>query len=177
MTFRVVSSDLFRSLLDSSNLFCDDVGMKKHTPEHWRILGRYIQRQRLHIEPDMREWAAKIGRSTRVLQGLERGEPQGMNTVTLVAVALDVHPEVLFGILETGKTPGGQATVPTEHDTAELLTQVLAEMRALRADRDDLAAVLREINISPEDRERLQRHVTPPPPLGEPDTGRRKSTG
>ena len=74
----------------------------KYSPENWRTLGRYVKRRRLPIEADMGEWAAKVGRSTRVLLGLERGESQGLNTVALVASALGVDAEVLFDILTVG---------------------------------------------------------------------------
>jgi hypothetical protein len=48
----------------------------------------------------MREWSAKVGRSTRILEGLERGEQVGPKTITLVADGLGIDPDVLFRILE-----------------------------------------------------------------------------
>jgi len=81
--------------------------MTKYPIEHWRTLGRYVQRQRLRIEPDMHEWAGKVGRSTRHLEGLERGEQVGSKTIILVADGLGVDPDFMFAILESGVVGAG----------------------------------------------------------------------
>jgi len=55
----------------------------------------------------MRAWSAKVRRSTRTLEGLERGEQVGSKTITLVADGLGVAPDVLFRILESGVVGAG----------------------------------------------------------------------
>lgn len=52
---------------------------------------------------DTDAWARAVGRSTRVLLGLERGEPQGIKSVERVAAVLGVSNLELLDILETGR--------------------------------------------------------------------------
>lgn len=103
-------------------------------------MGRYVKRRRLPIEADMGEWAAKVGRSTRVLLGLERGESQGLNTVALVASALGVDAEVLFDILSSGSVGTDQqgagyvAAPGVSAEQGVSNAELLAEIRRMRVD-------------------------------------------
>jgi hypothetical protein len=58
--------------------------------EDWQALGRAVYRGRVKAGfRDTALWAARIGRSTRVLLGLERGEPTGRRTLLMIEEALD----------------------------------------------------------------------------------------
>ncbi len=57
--------------------------------EDWAALGRAVYRARARAGyRDTARWAARIGRSTRVALGLERGEPTGPRTLMLIEDAL-----------------------------------------------------------------------------------------
>jgi hypothetical protein len=57
--------------------------------QDWQALGRAVYSARARAGyRDTAKWAARIGRSTRVLLGLERGEPTGGRTLLLVEEAL-----------------------------------------------------------------------------------------
>lgn len=114
----------------------------KYPAENWQALGRYVKRKRPLVEPDMTLWAAKVGRSSRVLLGLERGEQQGMNTVVLVAGALGVDPEELTRILSSSPGDAGQRPPAIKDHTytgdAELVREHVVQwyLAAPIADRD-----------------------------------------
>ena len=77
------------------------------------MLARYVKNKRRAMKITMNEWAALVGRSTRTMQGLERGENQGPETYSLTAEALGLDPEVLFAILSSGVLPPVAATPST----------------------------------------------------------------
>ncbi len=57
--------------------------------EDWQALGREVQRARMAAGMgDTKAWVRAVGRSDRILLGLERGEHVGPKTLTLVAEAL-----------------------------------------------------------------------------------------
>lgn len=86
-------------------------GMEKYAAENWQELGRWVQRSRLGAGiSDVKEWAELVGRSTRQLQGLERGEPVGSKTLELVAAKLGSDLPDLYEILNGG--PGAARADP-----------------------------------------------------------------
>lgn len=91
-----------------------------------RILARYIKSKRRAMKITMIEWAAKVGRSTRTMQGVERGDAQGSETYVLTAEALGVDPEVVFAILDSGTLPTNPVAAPTppEQIVAELVARI-----------------------------------------------------
>lgn len=62
---------------------------------------------------DMEVWAREVGRSTRTLRGLERGERVGIDTLEAVAEVLGVADWHLLNILRDGVE---KARLPTERD-------------------------------------------------------------
>lgn len=63
--------------------------MPKYGHSAWYFLGTQIKTARKQQGMrDTKLWADKVGRSTRVLLGLERGEPVGDDTLELVELAL-----------------------------------------------------------------------------------------
>lgn len=93
-------------------------GMKKYPAENWKALGRWIYEARMQgpDDRDMDEWSKKVGRSTRALRGLERGEPVGPKTLELVADALGLEQWYLFGRLADPQAPSGVALRPRDVD-------------------------------------------------------------
>lgn len=82
--------------------------MRKYPDIKWQRLGRWVHDTRLQAGlSDMDEWARVVGRSTRQLRGLERGEPVGPKTIELVAEALGVEAWYLFGVLAEDEVPSG----------------------------------------------------------------------
>lgn len=76
-----------------------------YSGDDWRRLGRAVHAARLRLgKADTNDWALTVGRSTRVVLGLERGEPVGRSTLTRVENALGWAPGRAWGIL-------GEATV------------------------------------------------------------------
>lgn len=74
--------------------------MRKYPAENWKRLGRWVYDNRVRGGyTDTKEWAEAVGRSTRQLLGLERGEPVGAGTINRVADALTLPASMLFAIL------------------------------------------------------------------------------
>lgn len=64
-------------------------GMKDYRREDWQRLGRAVRQSRRQAGwRNSSEWGSQVGRSTRVLLGLERGEPVGGDTLQLIEYAL-----------------------------------------------------------------------------------------
>lgn len=98
---------------------------------------------------DMEAFAKRVGRSTRQLRGLERGEPVGPKTLELVAVALGISPWYVFSLLSDpdfrGREPvtadaiaakarrdselGEQPTSLSAYNDDELLAEIRRRMR------------------------------------------------
>lgn len=77
--------------------------MKNYPVEHWKALGEWVSVARHQAGySDTKRWAAEVGRSTRMLQGLERGEAVGAKTIEAIAEALGVANWSLFAILDRG---------------------------------------------------------------------------
>lgn len=62
--------------------------VKKYARDDWQRLGHLVQAARLAEGWDTQEWSEIVGRSDRVLLGLERGEPVGQRTLRLIEDAL-----------------------------------------------------------------------------------------
>jgi hypothetical protein len=69
--------------------------------EDWSRLGREVRRARKGTGfADTTKWAQAVGRSSRVVLGLERGEPTGEETLELVSLALDKDADWCRRILD-----------------------------------------------------------------------------
>lgn len=110
----------------------------------WRRLGQEIAQARLAAgHRDTAAWADKVGRSTRVLLGLERGERQGRKTLEAVELALEwpagkAH-RILFGSSDDDETeePAAQPVglgLDAEADglPSEDVEAIRAQVRALK---------------------------------------------
>lgn len=98
--------------------------MRNFSAENWKVLGRWVQTCRLaRGHSDMDTWAQMVGRSTRQLQGLERGERVGPKTLENVAKALGVEVATIYEVLESRVSP---ALDPGPVTTNETLFQRLS---------------------------------------------------
>jgi hypothetical protein len=71
----------------------------------WEELGRLVLSERMAAGlGDTAEWAQAVGRSTRMLLGLERGEQVGPKTLTLIEQALGKSPGWAYRYL-SGQEP------------------------------------------------------------------------
>lgn len=123
--------------------------MTTYPAAHWAALGVWVGRARRAAGyADTLAWAEAVGRSSRVVLGLERGEPAGDRTLQGVARALDVQLRDLLEILHTGVQPSlsivGAAT--TAPDAA-----------APEDDQPDLVALARRIRRLEQRVEQLER--------------------
>lgn len=92
--------NLFSVLLDSSGLFLDG-GRVDYDLNARKRLGRAVRRARRAAGlAKTAEWADKVGRSDRVLLGMERGEPAGPDTYAAVAEALGWPTARIYDLLE-----------------------------------------------------------------------------
>jgi transcriptional regulator with XRE-family HTH domain len=84
--------------------------VKRYPEENWKALGEWVADARAQSGlSDTKAWATAVGRSSRMLLGLERGEPVGPKTIEAVGQALGVEPWALFGILSD---PSATSTGP-----------------------------------------------------------------
>ncbi len=80
--------------------------MKNVGVDQWRAFGRLVHAERMKQGyGDVVVWADRVGRSTRVIYGLERGEPIGAKTLLAVGEALGWSVEATYDALESGKLP------------------------------------------------------------------------
>lgn len=90
--------------------------MRKYPEEHWKALGKLIHDERLKKGLSrMDVFARAVGRSTRTLQGLERGEPVSESTLELVADVLEIPVHIFYVALsDPGHefVAGGRGEVP-----------------------------------------------------------------
>lgn len=95
------------------------------------------------------EWADRVGRSDRVLLGLERGESVGPDTYAAVADALGWTLDRLYSILagepvlESSTASTGLASVSNEEIAAEVLRRMKA---GEHGGRDTAATNVRELS-------------------------------
>lgn len=79
--------------------------MRKYPAENWKLFGASVHDLRMRQGyRDMRSWSDAVGRSDRVLLGLERGEPVGAKTIEAIAKALGYSEGegYLFALLADG---------------------------------------------------------------------------
>lgn len=112
----------------------------KHTAGDWERLGAAVLAARRRAgHRDMKEWALLVGKSTRILLGLERGEPVGRNTlrdieellhwppgycdVILTDPSADLAPETKRPGKSIGALPDEELPLD-EYSTEELLEEV-----------------------------------------------------
>jgi len=92
--------------------------MREYPKDHWQALGRWVQEARMQVSDwrDMEGWARTVGRSSRQLRGLERGEQVGIGTIEAVAHALGVADWRLLDIL---RDPSARTRLPSQADAME----------------------------------------------------------
>lgn len=124
--------------------------MKKYSTDNWRKLGRRVKQARLRAGyKDTQQWADIVGRSSRMLLGLERGEPVGDGTLDLVAAALGWTPEEPYEVLEgiQAASAGEQPALPEESVGAgdeaefEFLTRVREDLT-----NEEMDTLMEELN-------------------------------
>ena len=90
--------------------------MRKYPEEHWKALGKLIHDERLKKGLSrMDVFARAVGRSTRTLQGLERGEPVSESTLECVADVLEIPVHIFYvALADPGHefVAGGRGEVP-----------------------------------------------------------------
>lgn len=131
--------------------------MRTYPEENWKRLGEWVHDARVQAGlSDTTKWAARVGRSTRVLLGLERGEPVGAKTIEAVAEALGVANWAVFQVLTHGDAtsdPWRQPDVEEARATYEEETGLLAhrQVSALDSFSDEELAeeVLRRMRRTP----------------------------
>lgn len=113
----------------------------RHSHEAWKRLGSAVQAARMRRDDwaDTAEWASVVGRSTRVMLGLERGEPTGAKTLRRIEDLLgwpvnycdkilsDPHANLAPGVPRVLAEQYGYDPPPRALDsytTAELLHEV-----------------------------------------------------
>jgi hypothetical protein len=113
--------------------------MKKYSADNWRKLGRRVNLARIKAGySDTQEWADAVGRSSRMLLGLERGEPVGSGTIDRVAITLGWNPEEPYDVLDGVEVPtwgrgGGEAVTSVggadqDEPEFEFLTRVREDL-------------------------------------------------
>lgn len=138
------------------------------TADDWARLGRIVRKERkAQGFRDTKKWADAVGRSSRVLLGLERGEPTGYETLELVSEALNKDSEWCQFVLDDRKGqmpdardpvgPGSEASgfvakssdsslIPTRTGNEQGLREEIARVRQEMDDRfnrleDDVRAI------------------------------------
>lgn len=122
----------------------------KYPAENWKKLGKWVGVARRGAGfGELADWVAAVGRTDRVLLGLERGETVGDGTLRGIAHALGADLATLYSILSTGSVgpPGqdaGYVASPGERVASGVTDdEVLREIRAMRADMEGLRAEVR----------------------------------
>lgn len=109
-------------------------GMRKYPREHWQALGDLVGTARHQAGySDTKRWAEAVGRSSRMLLGLERGEPVGPKTIEAIAETLGIANWSLFEVLDRGRVDDWGAS--TEAEVAEARKRYQDET-GLEADED-----------------------------------------
>lgn len=158
--------------------------MANNKPKHsdWKRLGTAVQSARIRAGwEDMTDWVDAVGRSSRVLLGLERGETTGAVTLRRIEELLhwrpgyadvlladpnaDLAPEVTREV-ERGVTPPSGPRELDEYTTEELLDEISLRYSSLALELHNLGhpAIVKRQNgqdeswepMSPADRRRAQ---------------------
>lgn len=130
-----------------------------------RLLGTKVrQARRAAGFANTAKWADRVGRSDRVLLGLERGEAVGADTYAAVADALGWPLERIYSLLdqEDAQVRSASPTLTTVSDE-ELAAEVLRRMKSGGEHGGDTAAT----NVRPmskgEQMQQLPRKAARPP--------------
>lgn len=76
--------------------------MAEYTPLGREVLGRYVRHRRKALGySNMQKWSERVGRSTRYLQGFERGEQVGDETIATIAEALNDSLVFYYDVLQS----------------------------------------------------------------------------
>ncbi len=112
--------------------------MRKYPEENWKRLGEWVGDQRRQAGyTATTTWAAKVGRSSRVVLGLERGEPAGDKTIRAVATALGLDTRPFYRIL-AGDNPW-----------PETRADLLAELEASNLSEETKALIRQALDTNP----------------------------
>ncbi|WP_328988421.1 hypothetical protein OG394_19595 [Kribbella sp. NBC_01245] len=111
--------------------------MHDYDSHGWQRLGRLVRAARVKAGyGESREWSARVGRSTRMLLGLERGEPVGDATLARVAESLGWPIERIYDTLgETSASTKTQQELVAEMpvlDVEHALEKVTEEIETLK---------------------------------------------
>lgn len=131
--------------------------VRTYSADEWRRLGHMVWSERNRIGlGETTEWAAKVGRSTRVLLGLERGEAQGKGTLALVEEALGWENGSAWQVLEGGEPTKQSGQLPgiTMSATGSLSHGTGHRERPVGLGLDDDAA-----DLPDEDVESIRAHI------------------
>lgn len=122
--------------------------MRSYPSENWVQLGQWVHDARLRAGlTDFDEWARKVERSVRQLQGLERGEPVGEKTLQNVAAVLRQDFGLIVDILAgTRRDVTIQAPTATATISAEAFDQIQKQLADLQASVAELRG-----NVEPDD--------------------------
>lgn len=95
--------------------------MRTYPVERWLRLGKIIARARVEAGfGDTKDWVARIGRSDRVLLGLERGEHTGQHTLRLIEAAIGWPVGSCEDYLSGGPEPAQRSTVRPSAEGADV---------------------------------------------------------
>lgn len=111
--------------------------MQDYDSHGWQRLGRLVRAARVKAGyGESREWSARVGRSTRMLLGLERGEPVGDATLARVAESLGWPIERIYDTLGEGsvsaKTQQELVAEMPVLDVEQALEKVTEEIETLK---------------------------------------------
>lgn len=133
--------------------------MRKYPTAHWKALGAEVNTSRMQAGyTDTAKWAEAVGRSSRMLLGLERGEPVGAKTIEAIAEALGVANWSLFQVLDTGRRGdwgGGddsqvdEARRRYEQETGLEADEGAADLMRMFSDEELLAEVAKRLATRP----------------------------
>lgn len=103
--------------------------MTDYSPEDWKRLGRAVKRARMRQQgyQNTQDWAAAVGRSSRIVLGLERGEPTGEETLLRIETLLGWPTDYAWQILRSAEPPEPVNTSPAASDGRVDLTAVPIE--------------------------------------------------
>lgn len=122
--------------------------MSEYEIEAWRRLGKLIRRQRTRLRIDTDEWASLVGRTSRVLLGLERGEKTGEETLRRVEELLGWAEGSIESILA-----GGEPTLvpeqPTQGRPLSVVPTTMEQVPDELEDNEVLAAIRRDPALTP----------------------------
>lgn len=104
-------------------------------------------------------WAAKVGRSDRVLLGLERGEAVGPDTYAAVAEAIGWPLSRVYDILNGAPVRAGDHLRPVPSPLADVSDEELAAevLRRMKGEAGGDTAPTNMVMMSAEEHDRLRR--------------------